>query len=290
MPVMPIDQASLLATAVSDEPLSYDEQDCMLYALSIGFGSDPLDRRELPYVFEGAALRTVPTMASTLMSSAFISGCGWDYGLTLQSAEHLQLYRPLPPVAKLLANRRVRAVDDLGSGVGARIVLESELRLASDDTVLCSLSRTIIARGDGGFDASGGSAGATESVHRVPDREADLTCRLPTRGDQALLYRLVDDLNPLHADLALARRAGFEQPVLNERCVFGIACHAVLQTICDYDFTLISSFGARFTAPVYPGDVLTTEMWQDGDVVSFRCRVDARDMIVLDDGQCGLAV
>ena len=287
MPEMPIDPASLLATAVTDEPLSYDERYCMLYALSIGFGSDPLDRRELPYVFEGAALRTVPTMASTLMSSGFISGCGWDYGLTLQSAEHLQLYRPLPPAAKLLANRRVRAVDDLGTGVGARIVLESELRLANDDTVLCSLSRTIVARGDGGF---GGSSGDAEPAHQVPDREADLTCRLATRGDQALLYRLVDDLNPLHADPALARRAGFEQPVLNGRCVFGMACHAVLQTICDYDFTLISSFGARFTAPVYPGDVLITEMWQDGDVVSFRCRTDARRTIVVDHGQCVLAV
>ena len=284
---MPIDHAALLATAVSDEPLEYDEQHCMLYALGVGFGADPLDRHELPYVFEGAALRTVPTMASTLMSSAFISGCGWDYGLTLQRAEKLELYRPLPPAAELLANRRVCAVDDLGAGVGARIVLESELRLASDNTVLCSLRRTIIARGDGGF---GGDAGEVEAPYGVPDREPDLTCRLRTRGDQALLYRLIDDLNPLHADPALARRAGFEQPVLNARCVFGMACHAVLQTICDYDFTLISSFEAQFAEPVYPGDVLTTEMWQDGDVVSFRCRVDARRVIVVDHGRCVLAV
>lgn len=283
---MPIDSESLLATAIDDHPVAYAERDCMLHALAVGFGSDPLDRRELPYVYEGAALRTVPSMASALLSSAFVSGCGWDYGLVLHGEERLQLYRPLPPAAKLLANQRVTAVHDLGAQRGARIVLEAELRLARDDTVLCNLSRTLIARGDGGF---GGERGTPQALHRVPKREADLTCTLPTRSDQALLYRLADDLNPLHADPALARRAGFERPILNGRCTFGIACRAILQTICDYDFTLIAGMEARFTAPVYPGDVLTTEMWQDGNVISFRCRVTARQSVVVDGGRCVLA-
>ena len=251
------------------------------------FARDPLDRNELPYVYEGAALRTVPTMASTLKSSAFLSGCGWDYGRVLHGEERVELYRPLPPAAKLLANRRVAAVHDLGAEKGARIVLESELRLAKDDTVLCHISRTLIARADGGF---GGERGAPAAPHTLPEREPDLSCILPTRGDQALLYRLVDDQHPLHADPALARRAGFERPILHGRCTFGIACRAILQTICDYDFTLISGLEARFTAPVYPGDTLTTEMWQDGNVVSFRCSVAARHSVVVDHGRCTLAV
>lgn len=284
---MPIDYEALLATAVDDQPVAYDERDCMLYALATGFAANPLDRLELPYVYEGAALRTVPTMASALVSNAFISGCGWDYGLVLQVEERLELYRPLPPAAKLLANQKVSAVRDRGATRGASIVLESELRLARDDTVLCNVSRTMLARGDGGF---GGDGGERVESHRVPEREADLSCSLPVRGDQALLYRLVDDLNPLHADPALARRAGFERPILNGRCTFGIACRAILQTICDYDFTLISGMQARFTAPVYPGDSLTTEMWQDGNVVSFRCAVAARRAVVVDHGRCTLAV
>lgn len=283
---MSIDHEALSATTVDDDPVGYTEKECMLYALSVGFAADPLDRHELPYVYEGAALRTVPTMASILLSSSFISGCGWDYGKVLHGEESLQLYRPLPPRARLLANRRVAAVDDLGADKGARIVLESELRLAADDTVVCNLTRTLIARGDGGF---GGEATASSRLHRLPDREPDLSCTLPTRPDQALLYRLVDDLNPLHADPALAQRAGFERPILNGRCTFGVACRAILKTICDYDFTLITGLDARFTAPAYPGDELTTEMWQDGNVVSFRCLVRARNTVVVDHGRCTLA-
>ena len=284
---MPIDPKALLAIAVEDEPCAYAEKSCLLYALGVGFGADPLDRHELPYVFEGAALRTVPTMASTLLSTAFISGCGWDYSQVLHEAERLSLYRPLPPSARLLANRRVAAVEDLGKEAGVRIVLETEARLAKDDTVLFNLERTLVARGDGG---SGGRQGAGHALHNLPEREADLYCDAETRADQALLFRLADDLNPLHADPALARRVGFVRPILQASCVYGIACRSILQTICDYDFTLIGGFDARFTGAVYPGDTLTTEMWQDRNVVSFRCIVAARDTVVLDNGKCTLVV
>lgn len=282
---MPINYDALMAIQVDDEPCAYTETDCLLYALGVGFGRDPVDRNELPYVFEGASLRTVPTMASALLSSSFIAGCGWDYGRVLHGEERLELYRPLPPAARLLAKRRVSAVHDLGESKGARIVLESEVRLAKDDTVLFNSGRTLIARGDGGF---GGPKGSGPSVHKMPVREPDLSCDTDTRSDQALLYRLADDLNPLHADPALARRAGFERPILHGRCTYGIACRAILQTICGYDFTLISGFDARFTAPVYPGDTVTTEMWQDRNIVSFRCVVNARASVVVDNGKCTL--
>lgn len=283
---MPIDYDMLMATSVDDEPCAYNEKDCLLYALGAGFGGDPLDRHELPYVYEGAALRTVPTMASSRVSASFIMGCGWDYSRVVHGEEKLSLYRPLPPAARLLANRRVTAVHDLGAEKGARIVFESELRLAKDDTVLFSLVRTLVARGDGGF---GGPPAGQQELHALPEREADLVCRLETRPDQALLFRLADDLNPLHADPSLARRAGFERPILQGRCIYAIACRSILQTICDYDFTLIVGFDAQFTAPVYPGETLTTEMWQERNVVSFRCVVESRNSVVLDHGKCILA-
>ncbi len=282
---MPIDYDALIATSVDDEPCAYDEQRCTLYALGIGFAADPGDRHELPYAYEGASLRTVPTMASTLLSSSLVAGCGWDYSMVVHGAEKLDLYRPLPPAAELLVNRRVSAVEDLGSEHGARIVIESEARLAKDDTVLFSAARTLIARADGGF---GGPGQRAAPPHPLPDREADLTCELPTRADQALLFRLSGDLNPLHADPALARRVGFEGPVLHGLCTYGIACRAVLQTICGYDFTLITGFDAQFVAPVYPGDTLVTEMWQDRNIVSFRCVVPDRGVTVVDNGKCTL--
>jgi acyl dehydratase len=282
---MPIDYDALLATSVSDEPFEYTEKDTMLYAIGVGFGSDPLDHCELPYVAETRALRTVPSMASMLLSSDLLDDCGWDRGKVLHGEQRLELYRPLPPAANLLANHRVVAVYDRGARLGAEILLESEARLTRDDTVVFSLGSTLIARGDGDF---GGPQDAGPLPHQVPKREPDLSCNLATRPDQALLFRLTGDFDPLHSDPAYARRAGFDAPILHGRCTYGIACHAILKTICDYDFTLIAGFDVRFSSPVYPGDVITTEMWQDRNIVSFRCRVNERDVIVIDNGKCTL--
>ena len=284
---MPINYDALMATSVTDEPFEYTEKDTMLYALGVGFGSDPLDPGELPYVLEMRGLRTVPSMASMLLAGELLSDCGWDRNKVLHGEQRLELYRPLPPAAKLLGNHRVVAAYDRGAERGARILVESEARLARDDTVLFSLGSTLIARGDGGF--GGPADGAQPVPYELPQREPDLSCDLPTRPDQALLFRLAGDFNPLHADPVFARRAGFDRPILHGRCTYGIACHAILKTICDYDFTLVAGFDVRFTAPVYPGDVVTTEMWQDRNIVSFRCRVKLRDVTVIDNGKCTIA-
>jgi acyl dehydratase len=117
-----------------------------------------------------------------------------------------------------------------------------------------------------------------------------MSCDISTRKGQALLFRLTGDRNPLHADPDEATKSGFDVPILHGMCSYGIACRAILQTICDYDFTLIKGFDARFTAPVFPGDTITTDMWQDGNIVSFRCTVKDRDIIVLRNGKCTLSV
>jgi acyl dehydratase len=191
----------------------------------------------------------------------------------------------LPAAADILINKRVAGAYDRGPKRGAMVLLEAEGRLAKDDTVLFTLGSTIVARGDGGF---GGPAGSGPVPHRVPKREPDLSCDIDSRPYQALLYRLNGDRNPLHADPSLARQVGFRVPILHGLCTYGVACHAILQTICDYDYTLISGFDARFSAPVLPGDTITTDMWQDGNVVSFQCSVKARDSVVIRNGRCTL--
>jgi acyl dehydratase len=282
---MPINYDALMASSVVDEALQYSEKDVILYALAVGFGRDPLNTRELPFVYEGAGLHTVPTMAAMLLPGRFIQNCGWDFEKVLHSALRIELYRPLPAAARLLMNRRVASVQDRGPRIGARIEIESEVRLARDDSVLFSLANTLIARGDGGF---GGPRVKARLPHRLPDRPPDLTCDLATRADQALVFRLTGDMNPLHADPGIARSAGFHRPILHGRCTTGIACHAIMKTICDYDFTLIRGFDVRFTAPVFPGDILTTEMWQDRNIISFRCIVKNRGVTVISNGCCTL--
>jgi acyl dehydratase len=284
---MPLTYESLLATAIEDQPVSYTDKDAMLYALGVGFCSVPGDTKELPYAFESPALKTVPTFASMLPPGDFLADSGWNAAQVLLAGLRLELYRPLPAAADLLVNRRVLGVYDKGAAHGAMIVVQSEVRMAKDDTALFTLGSTLIARGDGG--GIGGPRGIPPERHTLPKREPDLSCASATRANQALLFRLSGDRNPLHADPEAARKAGFPRPLLHGRCTYGIACRAILNTICDYDHTLITGFDARFSAPVYPGDTLTTDMWQDRNIVSFRCSVKARNSVVLSNGKCTLA-
>jgi acyl dehydratase len=284
---MTLNYDELMATAVDDLRLTYEDTETMLYAQSIGFGRDPVDQKELPYVFEqGRPLRTVPTMASVLVPDMFPPDLGWDFTQVLHAEQRLQLHRPLPAAADLLVNKRIVDIFDRGPKRGAMILFEADGRLAKDDTAVFSLGMTVIARGDGGF---GGTSGSGPAPHRAPRRDPDMSCESGTRVEQALLFRLNGDRNPLHADPGIAKQAGFEVPILHGLCTYGIACHAILQTICDYDDTLITGFDARFSAPVMPGDTIRTDMWQERNIVSFRCTAVERDTIVLRNGKCTLA-
>ncbi len=281
---MTFDPDTLLARADTDLSLSYTEKDAILYALSVGLARDALDSRELRYVYEGAGwLMTMPTFATVLIPDLFTPDLGWDFERVLHCEQRLSVYRPLPPAADLKVDKRVAAIHDLGKARGAMLYFEAEGRLASDDTVLFTAGSTILARGDGGF---GGSRGDAPTPHRVPSREPDLACQLQTTANQALLHRLNGDYNPLHADAELAAKAGFHRPILHGLCTYGIACHAILKTVLEYDYTLIAEFDARFSSPVLPGDTIATDIWQDGNVISFECRVVERNVTVLKHGRC----
>ena len=285
---MALEFEQLIAASAVDLEHAYAEADTMLYAQSIGLGRGPVDRKELGFVYEnGLLLRTLPTMATVLVPDLIPADLGWDYTQVLHAEQRLTLHRPLPPAAELRISKRVLDVFDRGPSRGAMILLEAEARLAKDETALFTAGSTVIARGDGGF---GGPSGKGPAAHRVPRRSPDLSCDLATRSDQALLFRLNGDRNPLHADPATARKAGFPRPILHGLCTYGVACHAILQTICDYDPTLIASLDARFSAPVLPGDTIRTDMWQDGDIVSFQCRAVERDSLVIRNGKCALRV
>lgn len=285
---MAFDYDTMMATSIVDLPFSYRDTETMLYALSIGLGRDPLNKSELPFVADdGGLVKTVPSLATVLIPDMFPPDLGWDYTQVLHAEQRLTLFRPLPAAAELRIDKRIVDVFDRGPKLGAMVLFEAEGRFAKDDTVLFTLSNTIIARGDGGF---GGPNGKGPTPHRVPRREADLSCDLATRPDQALLYRLNGDRNPLHSDPSLSPQVGFDRPILHGLCTYGIACHAILKTICEYDYTLITGLDARFSSPVLPGDTITTEMWQDGNIVSFQCSAKERGIIVLKNGKCTLSV
>ncbi len=284
---MAIDYDALMAAELKDIPVSYTERDTILYALGIGLGRDALEPRELDYVYERHGPNTLPAFATMLVPDDLIEASGCDIRQMLHRTQTVELYRPLPGSGEFLLNQRVVGVFDHGADKGAEIEIESEVRRSRDDVVVCMLGSRLVLRADGGFY---GPPPAVRQRHKVPNRDADMSCEIATRVDQALLFRLSGDMNPLHVDPEAAQAAGFSVPILHGRCTFGIACRAILMTVCDYDFTLIKSFDARFSAPAYPGDLITTEIWQDGDVISFRCRVVARDAVVINNGRCLLAV
>ncbi len=284
---MALNYEQLMGLKRDGDRFSYTERETMLYAIGIGMGADPLNRDELSYVFEQPALRAVPSMATVLARVPLLKDCGYDYTKVVHGEQHLTLHRPLPPEGELIASARVTAAYDKGAGRGAVIYTEAVVRSAADGKPMFTLAGSTFARGDGGF---GGPSGSGPHPHAIPDRKPDATAILPTRRDQALLYRLNGDRNPLHADPDLARRVGFPAPILHGLCTYGIACRAILQTIAAYDHTRIAGFDVRFSAPVYPGEAIATDMWVDGTVVSFRCRIPERnDVVVINNGRCALA-
>ena len=284
---MALNYEHLMSLKRDGERFSYGDRETMLYALGIGMGADPLNHDELPFVFEQPALKTVPTMASVLTRVALLKDCGYDYTKVVHGEQRLVLHRSLPPQGELIASARVTEAYDKGAGKGALIYTEVAARSAADGQPMFTLLSSTFARGDGGF---GGPAGSGPAPHVLPERSPDATVTLQTRKDQALFYRLNGDRNPLHADPDLAKRVGFPVPILHGLCTYGIACRAVLQEVAAYDHARIVGFDARFSAPVYPGEAIATDLWVDGKVVSFRCRIPTREnVVVISNGRCILA-
>ena len=278
-----IDYEQLMSLKREGERFSYTDRETLLYAVSVGMGRDPLDANELPYVYETSALRTVPSMATVLTRIPLLKDCGYDYTKVVHGEQRLALHRPLPPQGDLIADARVVAAYDKGAGKGALIYTQTDVRLADAGQALYTLLSATFARGDGGF---GGPAGSGPAPHPIPARAPDLTESFQTRADQALLYRLNGDRNPLHADPELARRVGFPAPILHGLCTYGIACRAILKMAAGYDHRRIRALDVRFSKPVYPGETIETQIWLDGDTVSFRCIVSQRGAVVIDHGRC----
>ena len=266
----------------------YTQRDTMLYALGIGLGADPLDERQLRFVFEHH-LQTVPTMASVLGSPGFWwrdARTGVDWVKLVHGEQAVRVLKPLPAAANIVARNKVISITDKGVGKGAIAVITRDLYDQVSGELLAQGRNVTFLRGDGGFSQAGGhSDPGPEPLPAPPDRAADVEVDLHTLERQALIYRLSGDYNVLHADPAVARAAGFEKPILHGLCTYGIAAHAVLKGVCGYDAARIGAVAVRFTAPVYPGETLRFELWErDSASFQLRARVVGREAVVLNNG------
>ena len=273
----------------------YTAEDSMFYALAVGLGADPVDERQLAFVND-----TMPGMPHALPTMAVVLGypgswmtdarTGIDYSMIVHGEESIVLHKPLPASGTVVSRHRVTRVVDKGAGKGATVTYDKELFDKASGEKLATVTHTTFCRGDGGFSAHDGvSDPSPASPPKVPQREPDLACELRTLPQQALLYRLCADRNPLHSEPAAARKAGFERPILHGLGTYGVAGHALLATLCDYDARRVKSLFARFSAPVFPGETIRFEMYREGTSIAFRARVKERDRVVLDYGRAEIA-
>jgi acyl dehydratase len=261
------------------------DREVMHYALSVGMGEDPMDKKELAYVFE-KGLKTIPTIATAIAwEDSWIFATGLNPNMVVHGEQWLTMHRPFPTDAHVFATNRIVDIFDKGADKGAVVLMEREMTDKKSGEKIATLLMTIMARGDGGF---GGPKGSGPAPHPTPDTAPEKTFDYQTSLRQALYYRLNGDRNPLHADPDFAAAGGFERPILHGLCSYGIACRAVLATYCGYDHTKLTGFDVRFSAPVIPGETLRTEMWRDGDEVAFRMRAVERDVVVLKNGKASI--
>ncbi len=274
------------AVGSRSEPVrrAWTSKDALLYALGVGAGAaDPLDELELTTEnTSGKPQRVLPTMAVVLgpMGGAFGSVGTFNPAMLVHGEQGITLHREIPVEGELEAVSEITGIYDKGKG--AVIVSESTATLVGSGEPLFSTRMSAFIRGEGGW---GGDRGPSGTPNQAPERAPDHTVTVQTRPDQALLYRLSGDRNPLHSDPAFAAMGGFDRPILHGLCTYGFTGRALLHALCDGDPARFTGMDARFSSPVMPGEALTVKAWLDGDgsAIFQTCGDDGR--VVIDAGR-----
>jgi acyl dehydratase len=281
---MPIVYDKLMALEIPTVEHAYTEKDTILYALGVGLGHDPTSKGGLSFVYE-PNLKTLPTYPVVLGYPGFWArdlDTGIDWVRLVNGEQGVLRHRSIPPRGTVIGRTRIIDVVDKGPGKGALVYAERTVSDKASGARLATVTQTLFCRADGGF---GGPTRETPPPHPIPERAPDGVCDLATRPEQALVYRLSGDRNALHADPDIARQAGYERPILHGAATFGVAGHALVKAVCEYDPDRVVSIACRFSAPVIPGETIRTEIWRDGDIVTFRSRIVERDTIAINNGR-----
>ena len=280
MPINP----DAVGTVSEPSENSWTSKDCLLYALGVGAGS--LDAsEELAFTTEnskGIDQQVLPTFA--VIASAGGGGAlraigTFNFAMLVHGEQAVTLHQPLPVEGSVRSTSTIVGIYDKGSG--AVVAIESTSVDPVTDKPMFSTRSSIFIRGEGGW---GGDRGPSGKTNVAPDRAPDHQVSYATRHDQALLYRLSGDRNPLHSDPAFARMGGFDRPILHGLCTYGFTGRALLHTLCGSDPARFTSMDARFSKPVMPGDTLTVSMWVDGSEAIFQTATQD-GTVVIDNGR-----
>ena len=277
------------AVGARSEPArkAWTSKDAILYALGVGAGAvDPLD--ELAFTTENTAdvaQQVLPTMAVVLSAGggAFASIGSFNPAMLVHGEQSVTLHGTIPVAGEVETVGEITGIYDKGKGAVV------ELTATSTDTAtgqaLFTTVMSAFIRGEGGW---GGDRGPSGPPNQVPERDPDHSVTVQTRTDQALLYRLSGDRNPLHSDPSFAAMGGFDRPILHGLCTYGFTGRALLEALCKNDPARFRSMDGRFSKPVFPGEAVTVKMWVDGNTALFKT-VNPAGEVVLDQGRFGFA-
>lgn len=283
MPIKP----EAVGTVYPSRERSWDHKDCLLYALGVGAGMADPTGAELDLTTEnsaGVTQRVLPTMAVVLQAGGLELGALGTFDLTkmLHGEQGITLHREIPTEGRLRTTTRIAGIYDKGSA--AVVVMEADSVLADTDEPLFSTRSSLFLRGEGGW---GGDRGPSGPSNAAPDRAPDRSATAQTRIDQALLYRLNGDRNPLHSDPTFAAKGGFPKPILHGLCTYGVTGRLLLHEVCGSDPARFAAMSARFTSPVMPGESLTVDIWDDGAGEALFRTTATDGRVVLDSGRLG---
>ncbi len=261
---MPINLDEALGAELEPVEFSWTSNDIQLYHLGLGAGAAPLDPRELRYLVDNTP-QVLPTFGNVAQSfhltdppEVQFPGIDIELNKVLHASEGISAPGPIPPTGTATAVTRFTDIWDKGK---AAVIWSETTATAPDGTVLWTQKRSIFARGEGGF---GGERGPSTS-ETLPDRAPDLELDIVTLPQQALLYRLCGDRNPLHSDPEFAAAMGFPRPILHGLCTYGMTCKALVDNIVDADAAAVKSYSARMAGVVFPGETLRANLWKDND-------------------------
>ena len=278
------------AVGTKSDPIrrKWDSKDCLIYALGVGAGAaDPLD--ELQFTTENTSdkpQRALPTIAVVLgpLGAGMGNIGSFNPAMLVHGEQAITLHREIPVEGELEAVGELTGIYDKGKG--AVVVTETKVTLVDTGEPLFDTRMSAFIRGEGGW---GGDRGPSGTPNQAPERAPDKEVTVQTRHDQALIYRLSGDRNPLHSDPAFAAMGGFDKPILHGLCTYGFTGRALLHAVCDGDPARFKGQEARFASPVMPGEALTVKIWNDGDGTAIyqTCGGDGR--VVIDAGRVNFA-